>query len=137
MSSIGRPPEFETPEELLAAGEKYFVSCKQEGTTPTICELAYSLGFESRQSFYDYEKRDAFSYAVKRLRLFLEGLHEAALDKSNYGGHIFWLKNNGWFDCQSVALSTPDGPVRIDPGRDRLTDEQLSTLITLAEAAKK
>jgi hypothetical protein len=71
----GRPPIYTTPEELQEKIDDYFkngveskpiVVGKGDGKTvidipvPTITGLCLYCGFESRQSFYDYEKRDSF-----------------------------------------------------------------------------
>ena len=70
---------------------------------PTISGLAHFLGFESRQSFYDYEKKDGFSYTVKRARLFIEVHYEEMLNTGNVTGAIFALKNLGWLDETKVV----------------------------------
>jgi len=113
----GRPPIYETAEDLQAAIDNYF----KEGVTkrkvevgkgenkqvieipvPTITGLCYYLGFESRQSFYDYEKRNGFSYTIKRARLFIEKEYEEHLQAGNNVGAIFALKNMGWLDTQVI-----------------------------------
>ena len=71
----GRPPLFNTPEELQDAIQDYFDYCKPKiedgelkslGESITITGIALYLGFESRQSFYDYEKHDQYSYIIKK-----------------------------------------------------------------------
>ena len=104
----GRPPVFETPEELNDKIEAYFSSCSTLNQQATITGLCYDLGFESRQSFYDYEKRDGFSYTIKRARLKMESLYEAQLFTKISTGAIFGLKNFGWTDRSEVDL-TSDG----------------------------
>lgn len=104
----GRPPQFETPEEIEQAIEEYFDSCvpqyDEAGNIlklnyPTITGLALALGFESRQSFYDYEKRERFSYVIKKARLRVESHYEEGLNiKTRATGSIFALKNMGWRD---------------------------------------
>lgn len=69
----------------------------------TICGLAYYLGFESRQSFYDYEQNKEFSYNIKRARLRIENNYEQNLQFNNATGSIFALKNMGWHDKTEVA----------------------------------
>jgi hypothetical protein len=65
--------------------------------------MAHYLGFASRQSLYDYEKRAEFSYAVKRARLLIEEQHEAAMFRAGpVAGSIFWLKNHGWSDNRGI-----------------------------------
>jgi len=116
----GRPPLFETPEQLQEAIDKYFneginkkkiitgkADNKQviEVPIPTITGLCYYIGFDSRQSFYDYEKKDGFTYTIKRARLFIEQEYEEQLQIGNTVGAIFALKNMGWIDKQEVALT--------------------------------
>lgn len=113
MPEVGRPAMFETAQELEAKINEYFQTGlkkrkiligKQpnqqlvEIECPTITGLAIFLGFESRQSFYDYENREAFSYTVKRARLFIENEYEEQLTSGNTVGAIFALKNMGWKD---------------------------------------
>ena len=111
-------PNYETPEELQAAISDYINS--NTGKL-TITGLAYHLGFESRQSFYDYEKRENFSYTIKRARLFIENEYEKLLISNNTTGAIFALKNFGWTDKQEIAHS---GEINIPPIKWAKTDEQ-------------
>lgn len=123
---MGRPPLFSNAEELEILITEYFESCKykedsegkiiQIGDTITITGLALYLGFESRQSFYDYEKREDFSYIIKKARLQVESSYEKRLDNRNPTGAIFALKNMGWKDKHEVEQS---GGIKIgfaDPG---------------------
>jgi len=113
----GRPPIFKTPEEYAEKISEYFNNCPDKRTIffklkdrvervvvphVTICKLCYYLGFESRQSFYDYEKKGGvFSYITKRARLFVEGEYEKMM-LDNPAGAIFALKNMGWRDTQHL-----------------------------------
>jgi hypothetical protein len=114
---VGRPPKFNTADELKDAIHDYFtngVKQKQvivgkapnqtvvEIPVPTISGLCYHVGYESRQSFYDLEKSDKFSYTVKRARLFIEKEYEEQLQTGNTVGAIFALKNMGWTDKQTT-----------------------------------
>ena len=109
----GRPPVFNTDEELQSKIDEYFKSGIKKRTVligkapnqypleievPTVSGLAYFLGFCSRQSFYDYEKKEGFSYTIKRARLFIEVEYEEQLQHGNTTGAIFALKNMGWKD---------------------------------------
>ncbi len=109
----GKPPKFETPEDLAHAIQEYFNSGVkkrkvaigkppntrvEEIEVPTISGLCYYIGFESRQSFYDYEQREEFSYIVRRARLFIEKEYEEQLQTGNVVGAIFALKQFGWKD---------------------------------------
>jgi len=93
----GRPPKFESVEELEKAIDVYF----SENVNYSISELAYELGFCSRQSLHDYEKRNSeFSYIIKRARLKVEIGYEKDLRDPDIKptGAIFALKNMGWSD---------------------------------------
>ena len=101
----GQPPIFNSPEEMQEVADKYLLECDERKVRPTITRLCYNLGFESRQSFYDYEKREQFSYIVKRLRLWIESGYEEALSNNSPTGAIFALKNMGWKDKSEVEQS--------------------------------
>ena len=105
----GRPPFFESPDELQEQIELYFTDCPDKKeiiagngsvkiSVYTISGLAYFLGFESRQSFYDYEKKEEFTYIIKRARLRIEMNYEQNLQFNNATGSIFALKNMEWSD---------------------------------------
>jgi len=116
-AKVGRPPMFESPEKLQEKIDEYF----KEGVTvkkvvigkapnnytidvevPTISGLAHYIGFESRQSFYDYENKPEFTYTIKKVRLFIEQHYEEMLQTGNTIGAIFALKNFGWNDKQQI-----------------------------------
>ena len=92
----GRPPIIDTPENMQAQADLYFATL--DGQPSTITGLCLFLGFESRQSFYDYEDKPEFSYIVKRLRMKIENGYEKRLFENNPTGSIFALKNMGWKD---------------------------------------
>ena len=116
MNKLGRPLIFDSPESLQKAIRDYFDDPPLKKVTITkgekiqtievplitITGLAYHLGFESRQSFYDYENRPDFSYTIKRARLFIENEYESQLQIGNTTGAIFALKNFGWSDKQEI-----------------------------------
>lgn len=129
------PPKakYETPEELQNAIDDYFqngVKVRKvlvgkkpnqeiaEIPVPTISGLCYHLGFESRQSFYDYEEREGFSYTVKRARLFMEVEYEEQLQVGNVTGAIFALKNFGWTD-KTEYENTGEPSIIFLPKNDR------------------
>lgn len=122
----GRPPLFETDDQLQEKIQEYFevgVKMKtvvlgpannrytEQIAVPTITGLALYLGFESRQSFYDYEKNPEFSYTIKKARLLIENEYEEMLAIGNVAGAIFALKNFGWKDKHEVEQS---GSVKVD-----------------------
>lgn len=100
--TAGRPPKYNNAEDMQQAISDFF---KQETGKITISGLAYHLGFESRQSFYDYESISEFSYTIKRARLFIENEYEKLLISNNTTGAIFALKNFGWTDKQEFEHS--------------------------------
>lgn len=103
-------PRYNT-EELEQKIQEYFDSLEKDGKKrpPTVSGLAYHLGFESRQSIYDYRKREkepASSYLMKKTLLYIESYYETMLNRAqNVGGIIFWLKNHNWSDKQELVHS--------------------------------
>lgn len=118
---VGRPPQFEKAEDLQKMIEAYYDQVIIDGRNPTITGLAYYLGFESRQSFYDYEEKEQFTYTIKRARLQIEENYENALFNKNAAGPIFALKNFGWKDTQEIKHDIPKGVFSIDPLADDTT----------------
>lgn len=109
----GRPSVFNSPDEMKIKIDEYFTDCPdkrkvvtKEGIVVmpsiTITGLCLFLGFESRQSFYDYEKKPEFSYIIKKARLCVERYYEQGLQLSTPTGSIFALKNMGWFDKSEI-----------------------------------
>lgn len=96
----GRPPFFNTPEELEDRVRDFFETMKEGKLWPTICGLALHLGFCDRQSLYDYEKKVEFSGIIKKARLMVEMSYEQRLGNQSCAGAIFALKNMGWRDKQ-------------------------------------
>lgn len=97
----GRPAKFNSAEELQFAIDKYL----DEAEIKTVTGLALHLGFESRQSFYDYEEKEEFSYIIKKARLHVEVAYEERLSGNSPTGAIFALKNMGWKDKTEVEQS--------------------------------
>lgn len=108
----GRPPIIETPEEFERLVGEYAEHCRETGSPPTFSGMAFHLGFASRQSFYDYEKRNGFSYPAKRARLLIESAYEARLSGNSPTGAIFALKNHGWSD-RLEHTGAQGGPVEV------------------------
>lgn len=127
-SSVGRPPKYETPDQLYEKCRQYFENCKPEPLTvegedgeriavvdksgkpvmqekhPTVAGLALYLGFASRQSIYDLKaKNDSFAYIVECAMTQIESEHEENLFTSANGGSKFWLTNNARYsDKQTI-----------------------------------
>lgn len=104
MANVGRPPMYDSPEEMIKGIEEYF-NTASDGIT--ITGLCIHLGFESRQSFYAYEQKPEFSYIIKRARLFVENFYEkSAQNAKTPTFHIFALKNMGWSDKTELDHTT-------------------------------
>lgn len=99
--ALGRPPIYDSPEKMQADIDIYFSTVSKA----TITGLCLALGFESRQSFYDYEEKEDFSYIVKRARLRIENYYELNLTENNVTGSIFALKNMGWKDKSEMDMN--------------------------------
>ena len=85
---VGRPLKYKTAEEMQAGIDEYFELCQPKYATdadgnvlkdnsgnpitelnpPTITGLALHLGFESRQSMYDYEARGEYKGIISKAR---------------------------------------------------------------------
>lgn len=136
MSEGGRPLEYETPELLQVKVDEYFEWIKGEfhyeadpadeandikiyDRSPepaTITGLCLFLGFESRQSFHDYGKREKFSYTIKKARLRVENHYEISLYYSKApAAQIFALKNLGWDDKQQLDHTSGGEKIQTTP----------------------
>jgi hypothetical protein len=112
----GRPPFYETPEQFEAKVADYFDNPPTKPMlfgkevlqipVPTITGLALHLGFESRQSFYDYEEKDGFTYTVKKARSKIEQHYEELAQTNGGGAVVFILKNFGWKDRTETDLTS-------------------------------
>jgi hypothetical protein len=132
--TAGRPLKFKSAEELQKLIDEYFDNeCKtvvikdEEGKAvvdkrgrpifeinpPTVSGLARYLGFESRQSMYDYKERDKFSYTIKETTLRIEEFAEKQLFVGNPTGAIFWLKNKGWKDKTESDITSGGDKINV------------------------
>lgn len=95
--------KYDTAEQLESAIENYWSWCKYNEKPMTFAGLAYSLGFLSRQSLYEYSKReDGLSLPIKSALLRIEQDYEENLRSASCTGSIFALKNRGWTDKQEI-----------------------------------
>lgn len=140
----GRPMMYETPEQMEQRIQEYFEYCKgeirkvlnegeenekilwkREPEPLTITGLILYMGFASRNCFYDYEKKEAFSVIVKRARATIENAYEKRLSANNVTGSIFALKNMGWKDKQEIGFTDSEGK---DAFKEK-SDEELLELL--------
>lgn len=97
----------------------------------TVTGMALFLGFSSRQSMYDYAKKDEYSYIVKRAIMVIENGYEIMLSEGSPTGAIFALKNMGWKD--SVAVDHTTNGKDINGDFSKLTDAELDAIIAEEE----
>ena len=114
LTNNGRPPQYESVEDMEVKCNEYFLECSENNEKATITGLALYLGFESRQSLYDYKEKKDFSYLLKRATLAVENSYET----SGSAFDIFALKNMGWKDKTEVEQTNVNNePVRVVFGK--------------------
>lgn len=125
----GRPPKFESAEQMQELIDKYFTECDgkpllDENGIPirnkygkiirddrkpyTITGLALALGFTTRQALLNYEGKEEFVDTVRRAKSRVERYAEERLyDKDGANGAKFSLANNfkGWSEKQQIEGS--------------------------------
>ena len=85
---IGRPPKYESPEQMQVAIDQYFKQCEAGKKTfvirrgkeiektvripKTVSGLALALGFSSRRSILNYQEKDEFLPIISRAKLEIE-----------------------------------------------------------------
>lgn len=124
--TIGRPPKFDSPEQMQVLIDRYFEDCKghilynDDGSPvldkygnaviidahpPTVTGLALALGFNTRLSLLNYQAKPAFVNTVSRAKSRVEQYAEERLfDKDGANGAKFSLANNweGWREKQQI-----------------------------------
>ena len=125
-TKMGRPPMYNTPEEMQEIIDKYFEDCKGrmlldgegnfikdkygfplyvEVKPPTITGLALALGFTSRQALLNYQAKEDFVDTIMRAKARVECYAEERLfDKDGANGAKFSLANNfeGWKEKKEI-----------------------------------
>ena len=103
MAKVGKPLKYRSSKEFKDKVNEYFAT---NAGSLTLSGLILSIGFCSRQSWYEYEKTGEYGDICKTARLRLEEYYEKLLVLlKNPGGPIFWLKNAGWTDQQQIEHS--------------------------------
>lgn len=116
---MARPRIYNTPEELEERVDDYF---SIEGKK-TLTGLALFLGFDSRQSIYDYQKKGEFSYIINKALLMVECQYEENLHGNNVAGSIFVLKNMGWKDKSEVESNNTHNINWVEKWPDGIDDQ--------------
>jgi len=133
---MGRPAKYTSPEDLQAGIKDYFSGLVfNDGESvkpPTVAGLAKALGFESRFSLNDYEKRnEEFSHLIKRARLEIEQYWEERLSAGQCTGAIFWLKNHASYTDKTTQEITGAIETSVSHNLEALTTDELKTLAAI------
>jgi len=137
----GRPPKFESREQLQSLIDAYFDSCwetykdnKRVQIRPyTITGLANALD-TTRETLLDYEDKEEFSDTIKKAKCKVEQYVEEYLFVGrNTAGAIFNLKNNysRWKDKVEQELTNPDNSLKtiiINKYGDKLSTETTGSM---------
>ena len=108
---MGRPPKFESPEQLQELIDNYFNS---PDCDYTITGLILECGC-LRETWSEYKKKPEYSDTIKRASAEVERAYEARLQSTTPTGSIFALKNMGWRDQQEVDIKDVTFKDEIDP----------------------
>lgn len=109
----GRPPKYESPEEFAKKLDEYIEyedslkpidkSSGQGKGIYTLEGAALYLGFATRDSMYDYAKKQEFSYIINRFKLFLTDWNVKKLYwGGTFAGANFWLRNHGGYTDEVI-----------------------------------
>lgn len=125
-NKVGRPPFYNTAEEIQEKIDAYFEECKGrylygdddllvrdkyglpvivDAKPPTITGLALALGFTSRQALLNYQAKEEFVDTITRAKSRVECYAEERLyDKDGANGAKFNLANNfeGWKEKREI-----------------------------------
>lgn len=115
----GRPLKFKSVKELEDAAASYFTDTPAGKLTITGLALALDT---SRETLMNYEKKDEFFDAIKKMKTRIENDYELSLRTRGSSGDIFGLKNFGWRDKTETDVTT--GGQKIG-GLSAATAEQL------------
>ena len=114
----GRPPKYNTVEEMQEKIDNYFKECDNRNKPYTITGLALALDLD-RKSILNYSEKEEFFHTIKKAKLKVENyLEERLINDTSTTGIIFNLKNNyGWKDKQeniNVGVSYEDYIKRVE-----------------------
>ena len=106
----GRPPKFNTPEEMQEAIDAFYKESQDNEWPLTISGLALALGMTT-ESLRRYSEKDGFSATVKTAKAKVEAdVERRLLSGGAATGAIFWLKNNAnWKDKTEQDHTSSDG----------------------------
>lgn len=131
MKYTGRPPKYETVEDMQKLIVEYFNECEAEGKKPTVSGLGYILGLSRRQILeyencidnenvfarFDDSVKLGFRNTIKDAKRYIENCLEDKLVNGNTTpiGVIFALKNNyKWIDKQEIEQTNKTIEVNLE-----------------------
>ena len=117
---VGRPPTFETAEEMQVLIDEYF----DKHEIYNSADLAFCLGFSDRQSLREYRKKPEFTCSLDLAMLRIEGYQNRCLQNGNVAGAKFTLINNfGWKE----KIETANTNVNLSTLKpvDQMTNQEL------------
>jgi len=139
LETSGREPEYDDPKKMMQRIAEY-LNWEDQHKRPdsyskmgkgvyTLSGCALFLGFASRQSMYDYEKRSPeFSYIINRFRLFMTHWNEQKLYwAGTMPGAKLWLTNFGGYSeeiTQNQNVITTELKIEQVKGTPKLEDSE-------------
>ena len=144
--TVGRPPKYESKEQIEELIEQYFEACEgkilkdSEGDPvfnkfgqpvivnqrpPTVTGLALALGFSSRQALLNYQGKKEFNDTITRAKSRIEQYAEERLfDRDGSNGAKFSLSNNfsGWGEKPPSDLDARIAQIKAQTDKLKGTD---------------
>lgn len=120
----GRPPKWQSPEQVQVLIDLYFASTPESEWTITGLALALDT---FRSTLIDYEEKDEFYYTIKKAKEKVHNSYEKDLRAKGRSGDIFALKNFGWSDKQEIDHTSKGEKITNSPEIAELT-RQLNDL---------
>ena len=123
-TKLGRPPKYQTAEEMQILIDAYFKECQdntsqvvtKEGLVvdvsdpliPCYAGLAYALDMD-RHQLWNYSNKEDFYPTLKKARNHITKMLEMSTinSKNNPAGKIFIAKNYGYTDKQEIEMIKP------------------------------
>ena len=125
---------YHDPAVLEAAVEGYFQTCEAKDQPPVVTGLALSLGFNGRQSLFDYLNRPGrspFADIIKRAKSRIEAHRVTSMltNKNNVIGCIFDLKcNHGYVEKHVIEADIKVAQSFTPEDREALKDLALQMI---------
>ena len=114
---VGRPPKWETVEEVEKLIQGYFEHLKETpDEVPDVEGLAYYMD-TTRKTILDYENKEEFSYTIKKAKdkIFYFKKQAAFKGKIHPTIFIFDSKNNhGYTDKQEIESTNKNLNIEVD-----------------------